>query len=113
MGATKKMLDNPLFRGLYELSQQFETDIYRNLEQVVEANTPVSGETFECIKGDYKTTIECKFNKHGYLVGTRSKVEKIEVPKEHRVSSSRDSYHKCSYEAIKKKIKEKRSVGFN
>ena len=95
MGATKKMLDNDLFRGLYELSQQFETDIYRNLEQVVEANTPVSGETFECIKGDYKTTIECKFNKHGYLVGTRSKVEKIEVPKEQKLTKLSEQLSKA------------------
>jgi hypothetical protein len=90
MGATKKMLDNDLFRGLVDLSRQMDEFLGDSLVGIDDATRTVSEETFECIKGDYKTTLHCKFNKNGYLISTRSRIEKIEVPKEQKLAKLND-----------------------
>lgn len=95
MGATKKMLDNPLFKVLYDISKEFDTDIQQTFRDVKDAYTPVYDEKFECIKGDYKTIIECKFNKNGYLIGTKSTVEKVEVPKEQKLAKLSEQLSKA------------------
>lgn len=89
------MLDNPLFRALYDISRDFDADIQQTFMDIKESYTPVYDEVFECIKGDYKTTLHCKFNKNGYLIGTTSKVEKIEVPKEQKLAKLNEQLSKA------------------
>ena len=95
MGPTKKMLDNDLFRGLVDLSRQMEEFLGDSLVGADDSIRTVSEETFECVKGDYKTTLHCKFNKNGYLISTRSRIEKVEVPKEQKLTKLSEQLSKA------------------
>jgi len=97
-----KMEHSPLFDKLWgpdgnPLGSPFKLDdSMREYEEI-------ESETFEIIKGNYKTTIVCKFNNKGYLVSHTTQSEDLRekaVIMEHLIDELHLAYDEERYEDI-------------
>lgn len=69
------MIHNPLFDRLWREGINYFGSPYKLDEYMKTENFEI--EVFECIKGDFKTTVTCKFNSEGYLVSHQVECENI------------------------------------
>lgn len=96
------MEHNPLFDKLWgpegnPLGSPFK------LDESMREYDEIESETFEVIKGDYKTTVVCKFNSKGYLVSHTAQSEDLRekaVVLEYLIDELHLAYEEERYEDI-------------
>lgn len=81
MSFVKRFLEDETLKN-WPFTPLFE----KTFENLTEEFSEFEEETFECIKGDVKTIITCKFNKFGHPLRVSTKTEIIPVPKEEKLS---------------------------
>lgn len=97
------------FDGVHPFGDPFRFEEFMN-----QKTGEVEVETFEVIKGDFKTIITARFNKQGFLLGTSSSSEYIGDAKESLEDMLKKALEKEDYltaAAIKKKMDEGKSEG--
>lgn len=97
-----KMEHSPLFDKMWGPEGNPLGSPFR-LDETMREYEEIESETFEIIKGDYKTTIVCKFNSKGYLVSHTTHSEDLRetaVIMEHLIDELHLAYEEERYEDI-------------